>query len=308
MLGRSIADGINQNGPLWPFEGILDVLRGGDIAFVNVESPLTAGGEPANKDFVFRGPLAGAQGLRDAGVDVVSLANNHVFDYGATGLSDTLAALRQANVSSTGAGENEAAARTAAVLERNRLRIAFLAYVNALPDSGSGFVVEDTKATAGRPGVAWLSPDAVTADVKAAKLTSDVVVVSMHTGTEYQEAPTELQVASAHAAIDAGASLVLGSHPHVLQGIERYRGGLIVYSLGNLVFDFDYIDRMYAGLPSKMSGMLRVELSKTGVVGCEFVPVIVGEADGRPRAVSGAGAAPVLDRMRRLSDGSCGLE
>jgi poly-gamma-glutamate synthesis protein (capsule biosynthesis protein) len=154
--------------------------------------------------------------------------------------------------------------------------------------------------------VAWLSPDAVATDVKAAKLTADVVVVSMHTGTEYQEAPTGLQVGAAHAAIDAGASLVLGSHPHVLQGIQRYKSGLIAYSLGNLVFDFDYIDRMYAGLPSKLSGMLRVELSKEGVVGCEFVPMIVGEADGRPRAVSGADAAPVLERLRRLSDGICG--
>ena len=307
MLGRSLADGINANGPLWPFEGILDVLGGSDIAFVNLESPLTAGGEPARKDFVFRGPPAGAQGIRDAGIDIVTLGNNHALDYGVPGLRDTWAALTAAGISQTGSGENETAARTAAVLERNGLRIAFLGYVNTPADSGTGFVVEDTKATADRPGVAWLSPQAVGEDVARAKKEADIVVVAFQAGIEYTEAPIALQVESAHAAIDAGASVVFGHHPHVLQGIEKHKKGLIIYSLGNLVFDFDYIDYMHPGLPNALSGMLRVEVSKEGVVGCEFVPMIVGEADGRPRVVSGAEAAPVLERMRWLSDGSCGL-
>ncbi len=308
MLGRSIADRISQNGPLWPFEGILAVLGGADIAFVNLESPLTVGGEPANKDFVFRGPPAGAQGLVDAGVDVVTLGNNHVLDYGLTGLRDTWAALNAAGLPQTGSGENEASARTPAIIERNGLRIAFLGYVNTPPDSVSGFVVEDTKATADRPGVAWLSPQAIAEDVTKAKTQADLVVVAFQAGVEYTETPIALQVDSAHAAIDAGAAVVFGHHPHVLQGIETYKGGVIIYSLGNLVFDFDFVDYLHPGLPNALSGMLRVELSKDGVVDCEFVPMLVGEADGRPRPVTGAEAAPVLERMRRLSDGSCGLE
>ena len=308
MLGRSIADGIREHGPLWPFEGILAVLGGADIAFVNLESPLTEGGEPAIKDFVFRGPLAGAQGLKDAGIDIVSLANNHALDYGLSGLGDTSDALNAAGLPQTGSGENEAAARAPVVLERNGLRIAFLGYVNTPPDSVSGFVVEDTKATADRPGVAWLSPQVIAEDVAKAKGQADLVVVAFQAGTEYSEAPIALQIESAHAAIDAGASVVFGHHPHVLQGIETYKGGVIIYSLGNLVFDFDFVDYMHPGLPNALTGMLRVELSKDGVVGCEFVPMLVGETDGRPRAVTGAEAAPVLERMRRLSDGSCGLE
>ena len=307
MLGRSIADNIREHGSLWPFEGILDALGGADIAFVNLESPLTEGGEPANKDFVFRGPPAGARGLADAGIDIVTMANNHVLDYGLTGLRDTWDVLRAAGLPQTGSGENEGAARTAVILERNGLRIAFLGYVNTPADSVSGFVVEDTKATADRPGVAWLSPQAVAEDVAKAKGQADFVVVAFQAGVEYSEAPIALQVDSAHAAIDAGASVVFGHHPHVLQGVETYRGGVIIYSLGNLVFDFDYVDYLYPGLPNALTGMLRVELSKEGVVGCEFVPMIVAEADGRARVVSGAEAAPVLERMRRLSDGSCGL-
>ncbi len=101
---------------------------------------------------------------------------------------------------------------------------------------------------------------------------------------------------------------MLGGHPHVLQGIETYNGGLIIYSLGNFVFDFDYVDYSYPGLPSALSAILRVRLTKGGVAGCEVVPVIVAEADGRPRPVDGAAAEPVFERLRRLSDGSCGLQ
>lgn len=307
MLGRSLADGIAANDPTWPFEQILDILRGADIAFVDLEAPLTDRGEPADKDFVFRGPPSAAQGLADAGIDIVTMANNHVFDYGLTGLQDTWATLAGAGVKQTGSGQNETEARSPVILTMNGLRIAFLGYVNTPPDSVSGFVVEDTKATATTPGVAWLSPEVIAEDVARAKKQADLVVVAFQAGVEYTEAPIDLQIDSAHAAIDAGASVVFGHHPHVLQGIETYNGGVIIYSLGNLVFDLDFVDYSYPGLPSTLTGMLSVTLSKDGVVDCEFVPMIIGEDDGRPRPVSGAEAAPVLDRMERLSDGSCGL-
>jgi poly-gamma-glutamate synthesis protein (capsule biosynthesis protein) len=179
--------------------------------------------------------------------------------------------------------------------------------VNTPADSASGFDAEETKATATRAGVAWLSPRAIAEDVAKAKGEADVVVVAIQAGLEYTEAPIALQTAAAHAAINAGASAVFGHHPHVLQGIETYKGGVIIYSLGNLVFDLDRLDYLYPGLPSTLTGMLSVELSKDGVVGCEFVPMRIDEGDGRPRPVSGAEAAPVLERMERLSDGSCGL-
>jgi hypothetical protein len=307
MLGRTIGEGIDVSGPMWPFEHIADILRGADVAFVNLESPLTDRGEPLDKDFVFRGPPEGAQGLADAGIDVVTLANNHTFDYGLTGLEDTWAALEAAGVLQIGSGENESEARSPVIVAMKGLRVAFLGYVNTPADSVSGFDAEETKATATRAGVAWISPGVIAEDVARAKEEADVVVVAMQAGLEYTEAPIALQTASAHAAIDAGASVVFGHHPHVLQGIETYRGGVIIYSLGNLVFDLDFLDYSYPGLPSTLTGMLSVELSKDGVVGCEFVPMRIDEGDGRPRPVTGADAAPVLERMERLSDGSCGL-
>lgn len=308
MLGRTIGENIVASGdPTWPYQFILDTLQAADIAFVNLESPLSDGGEPADKDFVFLGPPLAAEGLADAGIDVVTMANNHVLDYGLTALRDTWMHLQAAGIPQTGSGENETEARAPVILTANGLRIAFLSYVNTPPDSVSGFVVEDTKATATTPGVAWLSPEAVSEDVSAAKREADVVIVAFQAGVEYAEAPIALQVDSAHAAIDAGASVVFGHHPHVLQGIETYRGGIIIYSLGNLVFDFDFVDYSFPGLPSALTGMLSVEVSKTGVVSCGFIPMVIAEEDGRPRPVSGAEAAPVLERMQRLSDGSCGL-
>lgn len=307
MLGRSIGEGILANGPLWPYQNILDVLRAADIVFVNLESPLSDRGEPADKDFVFRGPPVAARGLAEAGIGVVTLANNHMLDYGLPALFDTWKLLDDAGVKHTGAGENELAARSAEIVERNGLRVAFLGYVNTLSDSVSGFDVEQTKATDTTPGVAWLSPEAVAADVARAKQQADAVVVAFQAGLEYTETPIALQVDSARAAIDAGAAAVFGHHPHVLQGIETYNGGVIIYSLGNLVFDFDFVDYSHPGLPSALTGMLSVELSAAGVVRCEFIPMIVAEEDGRPRPVHGAEAEPVLERMRRLSDGSCGL-
>jgi poly-gamma-glutamate synthesis protein (capsule biosynthesis protein) len=126
-------------------------------------------------------------------------------------------------------------------------------------------------------------------------------VVSLHAGTEYQEEPTALQRELAHAAVDAGADLVLGHHPHVLQGIERYKGALIAYSLGNFVFDFDETDYAHSGLPSAQSLILKVTLGREGVRDFEVLPVRIDPLEARPYLVDGEDAAAVRARMERLS-------
>jgi poly-gamma-glutamate capsule biosynthesis protein CapA/YwtB (metallophosphatase superfamily) len=307
MLGRSLGEGILQLGTPYPFEFVANILAAADIAFVNLEVPVSPGGEPAEKDFVFRAPPEAAVSLSKAGIDIVSLANNHAYDYGPEALLDTIDLVRAENIATVGAGRDKAEATEVIVLEIGGVRVAFLAYVSVPPDSGSGFNVEETQATETTPGVNWLDPERIPEDVELAQKVSDVVIVSMHTGTEYQDALTELQVEAAHAAIDAGSSLVIGAQPHVLQRIETYNGGLILYSLGNFVFDFDYVDYQHEGLPSSLSALVQIDLTRKGVTGCRIVPVVIAEEDGRPRPVEGADAQPVLDRLKRLSDGSCGL-
>ena len=301
MLGRGPGEDIRRYGPSYPFQLVADALRQADIAFANLEAPITEGGVPANKDYVFRAPASAAESLAAAGIDVVSLANNHALDYGPEGLSDTMAALQSSGIVYVGAGPDEAAARRPAIVTVKGLRLAFLSYVNTPDDSVSGFSVASTAATVDRAGVAWATPEAVAQDVAQAARQADIVIVSLHTGFEYREAPNALQLQLAHAAIDAGASLVLGHHPHVLQGIEEYKGGLIAYSLGNFVFDLDAADYAQPGLPSSLSLILRVRLGPAGVGGYDLLPVLIGEADGRPRLVSGQEAKPVEERMARLS-------
>ena len=301
MLGHTVAEAIGRYGADYPFQQVAAALREADIAFANLEVPITAGGAPAQKDYVFAAPPQAVDGLAGAGLDIVSLANNHVLDYGVVGLEDTLAALDRAGIAATGAGEDEAAARRPAILSVEGLRLAFLAYVQVPNDSVSGFGEDELAAGPTRPGVAWARREAVVADVEEAARQADLVVVSLHAGPEYQEEPSALQRELAHAAVDAGADLVLGHHPHVLQGIERYKGALIAYSLGNFVFDFDETDYAHPDLPSAQSLILKVTLGREGVGEFELLPVRIDPEEARPYLVDGGDAAAVRARMERLS-------
>jgi len=306
MLGRSVGEAIGLYGPSYPFEQVAAALSEADVAFANLEAPITARGLPAPKDYVFRAPPEAAEGLARAGFDIVSLANNHAMDYGVDGLLDTLDALGQAGVAFAGAGEDETGARQPAVLTVAGLRVAFLACVQVPDDSISGFGAESMAAGPARAGVAWASLGSIVADVEAAAQVADLVVVSLHTGFEYQEAPSALQQELAHAAVDAGADLVLGHHPHVLQGLERYRGALIAYSLGNFVFDFDETDYAHPGLPSAQTLILKVTFGPEGVRDVELLPVRIDPEESRPYLAEGDEADVIRQRMERLSGALAG--
>jgi hypothetical protein len=181
-----------------------------DITMVNLENAITDRGFKVPKQFNFRMPPKYLQVLQNGGVDIVNLANNHVWDYGQVGVEDTIGYLDEAGIRHIGAGVTEKEAKKPAILEVKGKRIGFLGY----------FFMEGN----------------VREDVSALKQNADVVIVNFHWGTERSNYPESYQVDLAHRAIDAGADLVIGHHPHVLQGIERYKGGFIVYSLGNFIF------------------------------------------------------------------------
>jgi poly-gamma-glutamate synthesis protein (capsule biosynthesis protein) len=302
MLARGIAQQIQLHGQGWPFADVKERLATADLRYGNLELALTDRGAAANKDYTFRAPPGETQALVDAGINVVDLANNHVLDFGAQGLLDTQAALDAAGISHVGAGADDAAAHKPLITTVNGIRIAWLAYANVPDDSGpSHFVARSLEAGPGRPGVAWGTPDIVTRDVSAAKQQADIVIVALHSGYEYTDVPNSTQTGLAHAAIDAGASLVLGAHPHVLQGIEFYKGGVIAYSLGNFVFDLDNSDRAVYGLPSVQTIVLRVALTKQGVTGLQVYPAIINATTYQPQPVVGPDARPVFDRLERLT-------
>ncbi len=276
MLGRSVGEQALAQGPEIVFAGVQSVLDAADIRVGNLECALTTQTVSEQKRYTLQAPPELAEALASGGFDLVSVANNHAMDFGYPGLLDSQEYLHQVGVATVGAGKDQVAAHTPVIVDRNGLRLAFLAYVD-VPEELDGFDARDWIATDSQPGIAWADPVQIAADVATARSQADVVVVLLHSGYENTTVVTPNQRAEAHAAIDAGAALVLGSHPHILQSIERYRDGLIAYSLGNFVFD------NYLGI-SNATIILRVVLTRQGVQSYDYVPVLI--ENGLPKLTS----------------------
>ena len=265
MLDRAVARRIGIHGREWAFESARETLRSADLAFCNLECPLSARGVKVDKPVCFKADPANVECLTDAGFDIVSLANNHSMDCSRPGLIETMKHLDDAGIEFTGAGDTPSDAALPTILETNGLRIAFLARNAWLPPNA--WFKPDA------PNGAYLDEETIEAEVRAASEQADVVIVSLHWGIEYRKAPQPEQVELAHRIIDAGANLILGHHPHVLQPVEKYRGGVIAYSLGNFLFDSPYAD-------CRKSTILKCRLTKSGVSDLDQIPV--GIVDYRP--------------------------
>ncbi len=214
--------------PALPFRDLAAYLSGADIAFVNLESPFSDRGRLVEQGMVFKAEPDMMAGLKLAGVDVVSTANNHARDCGSYGVEYTLKLLADHNIAIAGTAATAEAAHGGTVLTRNGVRFGFLAYT--YDQLNGNHVTTDDR-------VAVIDVGEMRKDVARLRPKVDVVIVSMHAGIEYLPRANEQQSAFARAAIDAGAKLVIGHHPHVVQPVETYGGGVIFYSLGNLVFD-----------------------------------------------------------------------
>jgi poly-gamma-glutamate synthesis protein (capsule biosynthesis protein) len=230
MLSRGVGAKMKAEGD-WtlPFRDLASVLSAADLTFGNLECPVSDVGRDRRHLYSFRADPKAIEGLKLAGFDVMSVANNHMYDWDPPALLDTLRRLRESGIAPVGAGANDLAAHYPQLVNLADLKLAFLAYVNVEPKAAI--------AAPDKPGVAWLERDRVLADIRFARPLADLVVVSLHWGTEYAPQPQRGQVEIAHQMVDAGADLLVGSHPHVVQPLERYRGRWIAYSLGNLVFD-----------------------------------------------------------------------
>jgi poly-gamma-glutamate capsule biosynthesis protein CapA/YwtB (metallophosphatase superfamily) len=230
MLSRGVGARMeNQHDWTLPFQQIAETLRAADLRFCNLECPVSNMGRDLHHLYSFRADPRALEGLTVAGFNVVSQANNHTYDWGPQALIDSVARLRVAGIHPVGAGQNSLAAHYPVVVSVDGLRVAFLAYVG----------IDPKQAAAGidRPGVAWLDAAQALADIRFARPLADLVIVCPHWGAEYALQPARDQVDIAHQMIDAGADMIVGSHPHVVQPVERYHDRWIAYSLGNFVFD-----------------------------------------------------------------------
>lgn len=275
MLARSVSTAITADRPEGPFADVLGVLQNADVTVGNLECAISAGGKAEPKAYTFRAPPLAAAGLARAGFDVVALANNHSLDYGVTALMDTIENLKAASVAAVGAGRNAEEAYGYRVLDVGGVSVAFAAFVE-VPNE-VGYNMAEWAAGKDEPGVAWVDRERVAATISAARDASDIVVAMFHFGVEGSAEPTARQRELARQAVDAGASLVVGSHPHVLQKVEEYKGGLIAYSLGNFVFDG------FEGSANE-SAILRVTFAADGTLSWQLDPVVIGW-DGLPHLV-----------------------
>lgn len=229
MLSRGVRRQIlASDDPALPFHKIVPVLSSSDLVFINLESPFSDRGPYHEEGLIFHAAPATIAGLQLAHVAVASTANNHSRDCGSYGVEFTVRWLSAHGIVPVGSSESEAATHRGVVLERNGVRFGFLGYT--YDQQNGNWRDVDSR-------IALADPVGVAKDVKQLRKRCDVVVVSMHSGVEYTTQPTAAQITFAHSAVDAGATLVIGHHPHVIQPRETYRGGLIFYSLGNFVFD-----------------------------------------------------------------------
>lgn len=234
MLSRWVAKETLKNKDYkYPFLKTADVLKDADLTFGNLEGPITSGREILINEMRFRADPEVAGGLEFAGFDILSLANNHFGDFGRRGMEDTFKFLKEKNIDFAGAGRNNSEARSVSIKEVKQKKIGFLAY------SDLSFTQKAYAAGEKEAGIALMNIENLKADIEEAKKEADFLIVSMHAGEEYQRLPTSWQKEFAHTAIDCGADLILGHHPHILQPYEKYKGKYIFYSLGNFVFDQD---------------------------------------------------------------------
>lgn len=268
MLSRAVAQKMHRHGTDYPFASTTAIVSGADIAFGNLEGPITPGPEVLPFEMRFRADAHVASALKRAGFDILSLANNHMLDFGAAGIADTRDSLDTEGIAYAGAGANASDAGSPAFVTARGITFSFLAYSYT---GGAG---------AASAGTAPLNIGSMVEAVRHAKLLADIVIVSMHAGVEYEPFPEESQIAFARAAIDAGAEMVIGHHPHVVQTLELYKGKYIFYSLGNFVFDQMWSQETREGL------LVQATFRKEGVQNVTFHPVLI-EDYAQPRPIVG---------------------
>jgi len=284
MLSRVVGQKMLKHGYGYPFSKMADITKDADLSFANLETAVLPGRVVHTGEMMFRSDPESVQSMAEAGFDLVSLANNHTPNYGQNGLKKTFVYLEQSGLDYMGAGQDLTSAYQAFVTEVNGIKLAFLAY------NDSDVVPDSYEAGQSWAGTAIMDIDQIKSDIGKVRKQVDLVIVSMHSGTEYIYTANKRQTEFAHAAIDNGADLVIGHHPHVVQEMEIYKDKYIFYSLGNYIFDQMWSEETRQGV------VLKLELSKSGVEQFIFIPVVI-EDFAQPRLAGPTESAIIMPRL-----------
>jgi poly-gamma-glutamate capsule biosynthesis protein CapA/YwtB (metallophosphatase superfamily) len=264
---------VSRNDFTYPFTNTATFLSQADAVFINLESPFISACPVTTEGMKFCGDERNVEGLSIAHVTVANIANNHMGNYGVDGIENTKGILSNNSIEVTGSDE-------AAILQKNGYSFGFLGY----NDIGGK-----------EQGIAWADPEKISADIQKLKPSVDFVIVTFHWGTEYTQDPTKRQRELAHGAIDTGADLIIGNHPHWVQGTENYKGKFITYAHGNFVFDQMWSQETREGVIGTYI------FSHLGIIDIHFYPIIIDNYS-QPRFATEEEAQRILDRMKASSD------
>jgi gamma-polyglutamate biosynthesis protein CapA len=282
--GFGVASMVKKFGPIFPFVNVMQELKMADILFGNLEVALSGFDETKDsfKSIQYRGQPETIEGLVQAKFDVLSLATNHTMQHGRQAFHDTLDILSGHNIKFTGVEIPEQHITNHCILEKNDYKFCFLGY-NFRPQQ---YFIDPPL---------WKDPNfqMIKQDIDLVRDSVDFVIVSIHWGDEFINYPSPLQVELAHKIIDEGASIILGHHPHILQGIEKYHGGIIAYSLGNFIFDM-WQYRL------RKSMILKCVISKPSDIDFEIIPVVINN-NHQPELARGREAENLEKEIRSLS-------
>jgi len=277
MLGGELLEYMDGEGVdcAHPFEKVEELFNKFDAVFCNLECALFKSGPKRSENWIVYSPPESITALKQINCDIVSLGNNHITDYGSEGLIDTKKFLENDGIKTVGAGKNQKNAHKGVILEKKGIKIGFLAYTSSKEHVHS---IIATESSAGC--VSYEDLHKVQKDVEEIKKNADIICVSLHWGHQYFSYPSPEQIEIAHQIIDFGCDIIIGHHPHVVQGAEEYNNGIIVYSLGNFFFpDYDRGPSVIRKWPeeSKHSFVFECTFSKGEIENYKIIPCVMND-------------------------------
>ena len=288
MIGRSVSPIIQQRGPAYVWGNLLPVLRALDLLVLNLETTLTRASRAVPKVFNFKSAPENVAALRLAGVDVVTLANNHAMDFGAHGLLETLDVLERNEIAVVGAGATLAQAQQPVIREMKGLKIGIVGFT----DNEPGWLAGKT-----RPGINYCRVGDLATFKRAIQPyvdSVDILVATWHWGPNKREIPTDDFVHFAHQMIESGVDIIQGHSAHVVQGIEVYNNKLILYDTGDFVDDYIVGPR----LRNDHSFLFEVGVTQEGITSVRLLPVLIDHM--QVNRAHGDDFAQMVARMKRL--------
>lgn len=283
-FGHGVGSKIMTHGPVYPFKRVNDFLRDGDLVFGNLEIVISQHDRKVDPfpSIEYRAMPEAVKGLVDCGFDLFNVATNHTMEHGQNALEETLNLLAENNMRSVGVDVLPKKINRFCFVEKKGVRFCFLGY-NFRP----------TQYFIDQPS--WPEPnlELIMNDLVVLKEQADYFIVSLHWGDEFITYPSPEQVETGHALIDAGANIILGHHPHIVQGVENYHGGVIAYSLGNFVFDM-WQDRL------RKSMILECTIRKDAEIEFDIIPVFINR-NHQPEILTGPRGEQLRNELSGLS-------